>query len=120
MANRTRWSIFSTKMSFNFQVSCLEFLVYCTYKHIAIMALIERDLSEPYSVFTYRYFLHTWPELCFMAMDGSKLVGVIICKAEAHRKAFRGYIGMLAVDNSYRNRKIGLHFESLFFFLIVS
>lgn len=26
--------------------------------------LISKDLSEPYSIFTYRYFLHTWPSLC--------------------------------------------------------
>lgn len=32
----------------------------------AIMSLVDRDLSEPYSIFTYRYFLHNWPGLCFM------------------------------------------------------
>lgn len=31
-----------------------------------IMSLVDRDLSEPYSIFTYRYFLHNWPGLCFM------------------------------------------------------
>lgn len=31
-----------------------------------IMALVDRDLSEPYSIFTYRYFLHNWPGLCFV------------------------------------------------------
>lgn len=31
-----------------------------------ISSLIERDLSEPYSVYTYRYFLNQWPELCFL------------------------------------------------------
>lgn len=30
----------------------------------AIMELVGRDLSEPYSVFTYRYFIHGWPKLC--------------------------------------------------------
>jgi hypothetical protein len=29
-------------------------------------ALIEKDLSEPYSVFTYRYFLNNWPDLCLL------------------------------------------------------
>lgn len=28
--------------------------------------LIEKDLSEPYSVYTYRYFIHNWPQLCFL------------------------------------------------------
>ena len=31
-----------------------------------IVALIERDLSEPYSVFTYRYFIWQWPQLCLL------------------------------------------------------
>lgn len=31
-----------------------------------IMRLITRDLSEPYSVYTYRYFIHNWPRLCFL------------------------------------------------------
>ena len=31
-----------------------------------IMRLITKDLSEPYSVYTYRYFIHNWPKLCFL------------------------------------------------------
>ena len=31
-----------------------------------IVALIEKDLSEPYSIFTYRYFINNWPNLCFL------------------------------------------------------
>lgn len=31
-----------------------------------IMRLITRDLSEPYSIYTYRYFIHNWPKLCFL------------------------------------------------------
>ena len=29
-----------------------------------IMELVGRDLSEPYSIFTYRYFIQGWPMLC--------------------------------------------------------
>ena len=32
----------------------------------AIMALITKDLSAPYSIYTYRYFIHNWPKLCFL------------------------------------------------------
>lgn len=32
----------------------------------AIRQLISKDLSEPYSIYVYRYFLYQWPELCFM------------------------------------------------------
>lgn len=28
--------------------------------------LISKDLSEPYSIYVYRYFLYQWGELCFM------------------------------------------------------
>lgn len=31
-----------------------------------LVDLFEADLSEPYSVFTYRYFVNTWPDLCFI------------------------------------------------------
>lgn len=30
------------------------------------MALIDAELSEPYSIFTYRYFINNWPRLCFL------------------------------------------------------
>lgn len=32
-----------------------------------VSSLIEKELSEPYSVFTYRYFLNQWPDLCLVA-----------------------------------------------------
>ena len=31
-----------------------------------IMRLMKADLSEPYSIYTYRYFIHNWPNLCFL------------------------------------------------------
>lgn len=74
---------------------------------VSIMRLVSRDLSEPYSIFTYRYFLVHWPHLCVLAMHRGELIGVIICKADMHRDVYRGYIGMLAVDRAFRNRKIG-------------
>lgn len=33
-----------------------------------IMRLIQKDLSEPYSIYTYRYFIHNWPMLCFLVI----------------------------------------------------
>lgn len=32
----------------------------------AIRSLIAKDLSEPYSIYVYRYFLCQWGHLCFM------------------------------------------------------
>ena len=35
----------------------------------AIINLITKDLSEPYSIYTYRYFIHNWPKLCFLVSN---------------------------------------------------
>jgi peptide alpha-N-acetyltransferase len=32
----------------------------------AIRELISKDLSEPYSIYVYRYFLYQWADLCYM------------------------------------------------------
>ncbi|KAK8151462.1 GAG protein N-acetyltransferase [Phyllosticta citrichinensis] len=74
----------------------------------AIRQLISKDLSEPYSIYVYRYFLYQWGDLCYMALDNeSKLIGVIICKLEPHRSGtFRGYIAMLAVQEAWRGQGI--------------
>ena len=37
-----------------------------------IIDLISVDLSEPYSVFTYRYFINNWPNLCYLAVVPAK------------------------------------------------
>mmetsp|Transcript_77126 Transcript_77126/g.195803 ORF Transcript_77126/g.195803 Transcript_77126/m.195803 type:complete len:243 (+) Transcript_77126:82-810(+) len=75
----------------------------------SIVKLIEKDLSEPYSIFTYRYFINNWPDLCFLTMQGDRCVGAIVCKLEVHRcrNTHRGYIAMLAVEKDLRGKKIG-------------
>ncbi|KAJ0176124.1 hypothetical protein K1T71_008298 [Dendrolimus kikuchii] len=73
-----------------------------------IMRLIQKDLSEPYSIYTYRYFIHNWPKLCFLATHEGKCIGAIVCKLDMHRNVVkRGYIAMLAVDKNYRKRGTG-------------
>ena len=89
-----------------------------------IIDLIKVDLSEPYSIFTYRYFINNWPELCFLALmpaphgglapveraghPAQCVVGCIVCKQDKHRSgALRGYIAMLAVHHSMRKRGMG-------------
>ena len=77
-----------------------------------ISVLVAGELSEPYSVFTYRYFLVQWPELCICAYDCSieskPLIGAIICKVETEADGLKkGYIGMLVVDKKYRGSGIG-------------
>lgn len=72
-----------------------------------IMHMIAGELSEPYSIYTYRYFLQNWPELCILAVDGqntAEYIGVIICKMERESV---GYIAMLAVEMDHRRKGIG-------------
>lgn len=74
----------------------------------SIMKLIQKDLSEPYSIYTYRYFIHNWPKLCYLALYENRCVGCIVCKLDIHRQMIkRGYIAMLAVDKDFRKLKIG-------------
>ena len=88
-----------------------------------VMELIDNTLSEPYSIFPYRYFINTWPTLCILTRSypipgeedsagtepAGKLIGVIISKADVHRcsKVKRGYLAMLVVDKAYRKLQIG-------------
>lgn len=47
----------------------IEFVNYINEEQLDdVMRLVGQDLSEPYSVFTYRYFLHRWPQLCILAV----------------------------------------------------
>ncbi|GJE99369.1 acyl-CoA N-acyltransferase [Phanerochaete sordida] len=76
-----------------------------------IMALVQHELSEPYVIYTYRYFLHQWPHLSYLAYpEGStEPVGVIVCKQSFHhedRRRNRGYIAMLSVHRAWRKRGI--------------
>ncbi|OBZ74567.1 N-alpha-acetyltransferase MAK3 [Grifola frondosa] len=74
-----------------------------------IMTLVQHELSEPYVIYTYRYFLHQWPHLSFLAYpsQSSEPVGVIVCKQSMHRDVRnRGYIAMLSVHKNWRKRGI--------------
>ncbi|RMJ23897.1 acetyltransferase [Aspergillus sp. HF37] len=69
--------------------------------------LISKDLSEPYSIYVYRYFLYQWGDLCFLAMNGDEMVGVVVSKLEPHHGGpLRGYIAMLAVREEFRGQGI--------------
>ena len=106
-----------------------------------VMKLVLQDLSEPYSskllerwllrtsdsslsyilaetiVYTYRYFLHRYPELCILAVprESGEPIGCVVGKVDYEevvangetKKVQIGYIGMLAVQASYRRRGIG-------------
>lgn len=74
---------------------------------VTIQKLVSKDLSEPYSVYVYRYFLQEAPELSFLALDNGKPVGTIICNLRDHRGCrLRGYIAMLVVEQESRGKGI--------------
>lgn len=77
-----------------------------------VMALIDAELSEPYSIFTYRYFLSQWPFLCHVAVleATGEYFGCIIGKMDRHKGdegRMRGYIGMLTVVEEHRKKSVG-------------
>ena len=76
-----------------------------------IMLLMQEHLSEPYSIYTYRYFINNWPELCIMASSEGKLIGAVVCQLEQMQidnvPTGKGYIAMLAVREEFRKKRIG-------------
>lgn len=50
-----------------FDSSEIEYVSYGGEHHLPlIMNLVDQELSEPYSIFTYRYFVYLWPQLSFL------------------------------------------------------
>lgn len=97
-----------------------------------IIQLIQSDLSEPYCIYTLRYFLYSWPWLCHFVYDISHpsgsiqktIIGVVIGRIEF--KGFaqsssqdinidsngnipnpKGYIAMLVVKSGHRGLGLG-------------
>ena len=91
-----------------------------------IIEMIKKELSEPYPIFTYRYFVDNWPDLTFLAYypptkeyigcavsklenkkvkdpilqtEESKMLNEVYCKS--------GYVAMLAVLPKYRGNGLG-------------
>ena len=80
-----------------------------------IQDLCAANLSEPYSVFTFRYFVNKWPYLTYLAMDkndeNKACVGLIV--ASLKDKTNSGYIAMLVVDKSQRRKGLGTKLVNL-------
>lgn len=72
-----------------------------------LMELMGQELSEPYTRFTYRYFVYGQCEMSELAFDGNgSLVGAVVarCSKKSRSESLKGYIGMLAVKSEYRRR----------------
>ena len=78
-----------------------------------IIDYMVANLSEPYPIYTYRYFVHKWPELTFFAMYEGECIGCVVNKLDNQPKKdsaevrYRGYIAMLAVDKTKRRCGLG-------------
>jgi N-alpha-acetyltransferase 10/11 len=61
------------------------------------------NLPENYSMKYYIYHLITWPELSFVAVNDTKIVGYVLAKMEEEQTAIpHGHITSLSVMRSYR------------------
>ena len=82
-----------------------------------VISMMEKELSEPYPIYTYRYFVQKWPhltELAYLKNDpNKKIIGCIVSKLEDKQKKhedvikYSGYIAMLAVDPTIRRLGLG-------------
>ena len=91
-------------------------LVYKTYSGepmlFPIMEMMKDALSEPYPIYTYRYFVEGWPDCtinCFDKKENNKFIASVVgnCEEKRMKNKKKGYIAMLAVDPAYRKRGIG-------------
>lgn len=91
-----------------------------------IVKLFTKELTEPYSSFTYQYFVFGWPDLCVTVygvkaekMPDSSVVGerVGAVVSRVSRKGpgmpLRGYVAMFAVVPEFRGFRLGARMVAL-------
>ena len=71
-----------------------------------ITQVLRQELAEPYSVFTYYYFLKNWPHLTIIAYLQQQPIGCIIGSID-QQNPHKAYIAMLVVLKEYRRHKVG-------------
>eukprot|EP00571_Detonula_confervacea_P004723 CAMPEP_0172314104 /NCGR_PEP_ID=MMETSP1058-20130122/21680_1 /TAXON_ID=83371 /ORGANISM="Detonula confervacea, Strain CCMP 353" /LENGTH=227 /DNA_ID=CAMNT_0013027879 /DNA_START=52 /DNA_END=732 /DNA_ORIENTATION=- len=87
-----------------------------------VMRLVGQDLSEPYSIFTYRYFLHRWPQLCILAVptddkgsdetnEGTRKhrrpIGCVVCKIDIGDGEDDGIVNVTTSDGAINATETG-------------
>lgn len=91
-----------------------------------IVKLFTEELTEPYSSFTYQYFVFGWPDLCVTAygvesatkpdssVKGEK-VGAVVSRVtrKGPGKPLRGYVAMFAVVPHFRGFRLGSRLVAL-------
>lgn len=80
-----------------FDSSEIEYVCYGGEHHLPlIMRLVDDELSEPYSIFTYRYFVYLWPQLSFLVFICSFY---LFCGEAYGRSSFNWVVCMLCDCN---------------------
>lgn len=91
-----------------------------------IVKLFTAELTEPYSSFTYQYFVFGWPDLCVTAygvesstvpdasVKGEK-VGAVVSRVtrKGPGMPLRGYVAMFAVVPKFRGFRLGCRLVAL-------
>ena len=72
-----------------------------------VKTLVDVELSEPYTTYTYRFFCQTWPQLTHFAVVDGREVGAVVGKVEPRGGTYRGYVAMLVVERQLRGRGVG-------------
>lgn len=74
-----------------------------------VQALFSAELSEPYQLWTYRYFVDPYPDLSFFAECNGEVIGCCMgsCLEEKKGRPLEGYIGMISVVDAYKRQGIG-------------
>lgn len=89
-------NFFNPKMSLPVELTYIQYAHGLEAKYLpAIRALISKDLSEPYSIYVYRYFLYQWGHLCFMVINFSPVftsVLSLLCSLRAQNHECREWI----------------------------
>ncbi|AAZ12300.1 N-acetyltransferase, putative [Trypanosoma equiperdum] len=91
-----------------------------------IVQLFTKELTEPYSSFTYEYFIFGWPDLTIVAYgyDGEdvpdasvkgKRVGAVVSRVSRKHidSPLRGYVAMFAVIPEFRGFRLGSRLVTL-------
>lgn len=82
----------------------------------AIRKMFAKQFSEPYQVWTYRYFAEQYPDLTFFAEKDGAIVGCCMCMMQPeHKSVHQGYIGMICVDDDIKRLGLGKHMAELAF-----
>ncbi|KAG9144304.1 hypothetical protein Leryth_016953 [Lithospermum erythrorhizon] len=65
-----------------FECCDIEYISYGGEHHLPlIMNLVDKELSEPYSIFTYRYFVYLWPQLSFLPYRGKGIATELVTRS---------------------------------------